>query len=295
MTGQVGKTDVRDIPRGFPPIGETLGRDASAVAVSRIPSAGAVLMVLLGGGVGLALAQEDLWNRGGWGLPQSTYIGSTGADGLAAPMERGSGQGWRDPGSFRESTGPLDGPSWGYGDLSAPATNLGFYGDQSGPAPHVWGPVGSPGATPYLSAGAAAGLADSPPIWQGGWGKGSGPPMDQNGPPRDTGVPFWGVGPGPEGYRTPLVGGYGAGVRDLYPGYRFRGDPPAVGGPWQSGSYESGYRFRPLTDQERMRIGEGPGLRPAYPPGFMGSNRHSDPLPRPETSYGFEPSPRWTR
>ena len=73
------------------------------------------------------------------------------------------------------------------------------------------------------------------------------------------------------------------------PGYRFRGDP-VPGSGYQGAPYFGGqYNYRPLSQAERDRVGQGSGWRPlpSNPP-----TRYQDPpgLDRsPGAAYGFEP------
>lgn len=74
-------------------------------------------------------------------------------------------------------------------------------------------------------------------------------------------------------------------------GYRFRGDDPAGFGRWGAAPYRKGYRFRPLTEQERRRLGSGTRWRPREPEHAGERPRRPDPLPDRE-AYGYR-SENW--
>ena len=76
--------------------------------------------------------------------------------------------------------------------------------------------------------------------------------------------------------------------RDAYPGYRFRGDPPAGRAGWQSGPRDAAWRFRPLDDQELGRMDRGPSYRPID---RRGEESRRAPAATPGEAYGFEPAP----
>jgi len=72
-------------------------------------------------------------------------------------------------------------------------------------------------------------------------------------------------------------------------GYRFRGDNPVGFGGWEAGPHGKGYRFRPLTEQERRRVGSGaawPGAGPV--PGGDWSRRPDLPPFREAQGYWSE-------
>lgn len=62
-------------------------------------------------------------------------------------------------------------------------------------------------------------------------------------------------------------------------GYHFRGDDPAGFGGWGAAPHRNGYRFRPLTEQERQRAGSGTEWRPREPASARERPRRADPLP----------------
>lgn len=74
-------------------------------------------------------------------------------------------------------------------------------------------------------------------------------------------------------------------------GYRFRGDDPAGFGRWGAAPHMNGYRFRPLTEQERRRTGSGNRWRPREPAHAGERPRPPDPLPDRE-AYGYR-SENW--
>lgn len=75
--------------------------------------------------------------------------------------------------------------------------------------------------------------------------------------------------------------------------YGFRGEVPRERGGWGWASRRPEYRFRPLTEQERRRLGAEIGWRPrAFRPD-EGQRRYTDPLPS-EEAYGYRPD-SWLR
>jgi hypothetical protein len=75
-------------------------------------------------------------------------------------------------------------------------------------------------------------------------------------------------------------------------GYRFRGDAPGFGG-WGAASWQDGYRFRPLTEQERQQRDDMTGWLP------RGLERGGDRPRRPgsfpaDEAYGYQ-SDTWFR
>ena len=116
-------------------------------------------------------------------------------------------------------------------------------------------------------------------------GVGEGAPYGRNGAPR-----FDGPGGGTNGY----AGGWGskgglppAAVR----GYRFRGDGFVDDGAWSAPGRRNGYRFRPLTEQERERRDSVGGWRPRELERSGERPVRRDPPPA-EEAYGFE-SDNW--
>lgn len=90
---------------------------------------------------------------------------------------------------------------------------------------------------------------------------------------------------------VPGAPNYGYGPQQGVPGYRFRGDGPLGAGGWPSSPYAQGYRFRPLTEQERERLGQVPGSGSTYGPGVADPPFRRRSLTESEAAYGFEPSP----
>lgn len=287
MTEPAGKIDVSGTFRGLGPLGGTQGRDLAVVAISRVVPAGAVLTILLGMGVEPLFARDEAWTPGGRGPLQEASPGRGGSEGLASHFGSASGLDRHDRWSYGESIGFPDGLSWGYGGPVSGGAGLGADEARRDSGPNAWGPVGPPGLSLPPPAGTKARYGAQAPTW----GASSGYPTGRAGFPPEVGGPFTGQGPGSDGYGSSLERGYVTGPPETYSGYRFRGDPPVLGGHWPSAPHEMGYRFRPLTEQERERFGEGPGFRPAYPPGFSDPSRPSDLFLRPEASYGFEPNP----
>lgn len=122
----------------------------------------------------------------------------------------------------------------------------------------------------------------------------------QSYPPVGEGAPDWGGGgrrfEGPRDGADGYAGGWISG-RELPPaavrGYRFRGDSPDGDGSGIASDWRGGYRFRPLSEPERKRLGAVRGWRPrerersGNPPG------RPAPLPIDE-AYGYE-SDNWFR
>lgn len=183
-------------------------------------------------------------------------------------------------------------PSWTSGDPSIPGVRRAGFGDYRDEAPYAWGQVGFPEGLRQDPRGAYAGSGPerTGPSGLGWQGASDYRPDDRDDAFRSPGHPNWsGFGPG---QMRPLPGvGRVEPTGETYPGYRFRGDPPAYPGHWQSATHESGYRFRPLTDQERWRLGQGPEFRPDFPQGLDDPPFPGDPSLQPEAAYGFEPSP----
>ena len=76
-------------------------------------------------------------------------------------------------------------------------------------------------------------------------------------------------------------------------GYRFRGDGRAAFAGWGAMPRQPGYRFRPLTEQERLRMGSGAGWRP-YAPEQTGVRPYAVDSPPSDEAYGFWPD-GWLR
>lgn len=188
-------------------------------------------------------------------------------------------------------------PSWAYGDPPIPAAFGAGYGDYSGDEPNAWGQGGYAGLQREVPPGAYRGLGREPASPAGRpWPGAPGYPGDEPDsvfPPRDL-VEGLERGLGPT---RPVPGSaYMDPPLETYPGYRFRGDPPTHSGHWQSEPYDTGYRFRPLTEQERGRLNPGPDHRRRYPQGTApqgtdGAPFRGEPLLQPEAAYGFEPNP----
>ncbi|WP_295450071.1 hypothetical protein [uncultured Thiodictyon sp.] len=174
------------------------------------------------------------------------------------------------------------GPDWIQGapaSTSAPAPV-----DRAGSPDHATGASDAPGRAWSDAAGA--------PAWSGDWRR-TGEPA--------TGEPTRGPAPDAPAYRfredaggadLPVGAAAGtpagpAGVADPparpAPGYRFRGDPPGVVGAGGGGPDAGSYRFRPLTERELERQGQGadPGPRPrrAPPAGPGWPDERSGPWP----------------
>lgn len=116
-------------------------------------------------------------------------------------------------------------------------------------------------------------------------GAGEEMPYGRNGTPR-----FDGPRDGANGY----AGGWGSGG-GLPPaaarGYRFRGDGPVGDGAWSAPGRRDGYRFRPLTEQERERRDNVGGWRPRELE-RSGERPGRRDLPPAEEAYGYE-SDNW--
>lgn len=238
-------------------------------------------------------SRDDVW--GGYGsqrYPRSGYDAGYGEPGRPpyGVDPEPSGYAFGTDAQLRE-------PSWDYGDPPIPAAFGTGYRDYRVDEPDAWGQGGYAGARREVPPGANRGLGGEPGSPAGRrWPGAPGHPGDDPGsvfPPPDLveGLegrlgPTWSV-PGP-GYMDPPL--------ETYPGYRFRGDPPTHSGYWQSAPYDTGYRFRPLTEQELGRMNPGPDYRRRYPQGTDpqgtdGAPFRGEPLLAPDTAYGFEPNP----
>lgn len=225
-----------------------------------------------------ASANDDPWG----GFPGERYPGTGYEAGYADPWP-GPDDRYRDrtamPG---RSTPQFEEPSRNYGGWSPPpgsrGTGLGHYRDEESFAWGQSGPRDQGSSGSYPGSGGAGGSSSGYP-WQA--------PDDQGYAFRPRGLPD-GLEPGP-GMMWPLPGAtFADPPPDAYPGYRFRGDPPAHLGQWQSAPYETGYRFRPLTDQEQGRWGQDAGGSRGE---WGGAARLSDPVLQPDAAYGFQPNP----
>jgi len=78
------------------------------------------------------------------------------------------------------------------------------------------------------------------------------------------------------------------------PGYRFRGDEPGGFRGQGEAPWRYGYRFRPLTEQERQRMDIGTWWRPRSPGPVRERFRRGDPLPA-EEAYGYRPDSWFSR
>lgn len=163
---------------------------------------------------------------------------------------------------------------FGAGDSAYPPSGGRDYNDPG------WGdPYGAPALDPYSGQSATSGYPSYPV------------------PEAET--PYGRDGTRRFGGRTNGVGGYarqwGSGG-ELPPsaarGYRFRGDASGDGAPGAS-NWRGGYRFRPLTAQERERTDGGSGWRPREHESSGERPGKPDPLPVDE-AYGYE-SDNWFR
>lgn len=285
-------TDEAPLPPQVRTLPQTRGRDGSSVPLSRLCLQSLALTAILSIGAQAVTASDTAWGGPDW----QRYPGSGEEPGYVDWAEGPSGrEPWLRGFHGGQSPGPRY-PSWGYGEPSGPGPGGVGNGDDRaydpaalGPGGSAWrlGPV-SPRPNPGPGFERASPMGYPPPIARdsradfrvpagGPWGLSEGPE----------------IGPGP----TRLAPGPGLGdpAPEVYPGYRFRGDPPAHLGQWPSAPYGTAYRFRPLTEQERERWGQAPEDWPGYPEGRGGAPLRGEPALQPETAYGFEPNPWRTR
>lgn len=96
------------------------------------------------------------------------------------------------------------------------------------------------------------GPADQPPSWDGGWSGADRFRSDADATDAPAATRAW--PPGSTPVPTPAA-----------EGYRYRGDPPQPGGSAGGWPDPGAYRFRPLTEREQARQGQGAGGRPMDP------------------------------
>jgi len=245
------------------------------VPLSRFTVSSLVLTVALSIS-GQLSSRDDLWGAPAW--QGSGYGGSE--EGNFGVVPRGAAA----PGAV--TPGAQD-PAWGYGGPSTPGTRgLGFGRSQDDQA-DAWGQGRFTGPLDQVAPGIypGSGPDQAPPPgrpWRG-------VPDYQDYVFRPPGVPgSLDFGPGQAG--SGPGSGYADPSLEAFQGYRFRGDPPAYLGQWQSAPDDTGYRFRPLTDQERWRWGQ-PEIRPRYTQGAASTPIPGNPLLQPEAELGFEPPP----
>lgn len=233
-------------------------------------------------------SRDDAWGGPAW----QRYQGPGDEAGYAA---RGDGPYEGDPRPAMSAGGPaplFQDPSWGNGDASSPRRGGAGYGEYREDDPYAWRqggpsrPVGQVLTGPNLGSG----FEEAPPAAHP-WQIAPHYHADYQGPAiRPRGLPD-GLGLVPGQVRPVPSPDFGTPTLETYPGYRFRGDPPAHLGQWQSAPYDSAYRFRPLTEQEQGRWGQGPEHRPGYPQDMYGVPLRGDPSLQPEAAFGFEPTP----
>jgi len=263
------------------------------VLLSRRTLSGVALTVALAISAQPASSRDDAWGGSAW----QRYQGSDYDAGYRGPTELPNE---RDPGRSAypfETASPFREPSWAHDDPSIPATRGAGYGDYRYDEPYGRPQQGYTGAQRGDPPGAFGGRSQgrtSPSERPSPGAPGYQPDYPGSAfPPRELAEGLeLGLGqmvpvPGP-GYRDPPL--------ETHPGYRFRGDPPAGLGHWQSAPDPMGYRFRPLTEQERGRQDLGPHPRPRYPQGTApegtgGVPFRGEPLLQPEAAFGFEPNP----
>lgn len=279
-------TDEAPFPPEIRALSQARGRDGSAVPLSPLNLQSFALTAILSIGAQAVYSRDDARGGPDW----QRYPGSGQEAGHAEWASPYGGHPWSRGFQGGESPGLQD-PSWGYGEPSGSGLGGAGFGDYREDDPYALGQGGS-----------------SPPL-------GPVPPRSNPGPGFEqaptavypspyahdyrthyqfpSGGP-WGLsdGPGLGSGSNRLVPSPGLGdpAPEVYPGYRFRGDPPAHPGQWPSAPYGTVYRFRPLTEQERGRWGQVPEHRPGYPEGRGGFPLRGDPSLQPETAYGFEPN-----
>jgi len=189
--------------------------------------------------------------------------------------------------------GDISGDQGGYGGMYIPYTDpsleLEAVGDaySQGEVP-VWahdsyreGGYREPESTPYSERAPIGGYGTDPSFGNAGgypWYR-----VEQPDAPRVRDL----------GYSDP-VGLQGPLQSAPAPGYRFRGDTSdgfrgQADAPWRSG-----YRFRPLSEQERQRMDLGTGWRPRSPGPVRERLRRDDPPPA-EEAYGYRPDGWFSR
>lgn len=276
--------------------------------VSRLARRSAALTMALSFGGSLASAGDNPWAGTPWQPPpDSVSQGPTGAipywePGSGEPPfgEFGSGDkgygtsgwDWVSPSPPGASSPDYRGSSWYQGFPSGSGRPGSPDGGHLDPATSGWVSDG----VSWDQRPAPAGVYRSPARERPAWG--APPSREASG----YGVEPWGNAYRPEGgdpradqLRVPPGTRYGLGPQQAIPGYRFRGDAPLGAGEWSSPPDAWGYRFRPLTDQERGRLGQMPEHGPNYAPGAGAPPFRGEPLLGPESAYGFEPNPWRTR
>jgi hypothetical protein len=259
----------------------TSGRGGPAVPLRRPPLSNVALtVILLLGGRWSVSSWDDPWGGAAWRPDQGggydTGYGGSGegtydSDGRRLVSPVGAPSGFQEPSRA----------SW---DSPSPGAGVAGYGDYD--QPNAWGRGGSAGSPRQLLPGDYPGLGPdrSSSLGPSGQGAPDYPPdlLDPRYPSR--GLPA-AVPLAPGQMRAVPGPGYLDPPRETYPGYRFRGDPPGQLGHWQSAPYDTGYRFRPLTEQERGRLGQVPEYRGRPHPQGSGGFRHS------RASRGSSPRP----
>jgi hypothetical protein len=266
----------------------THGKGCPGVRLTRVPTpSGALTVALLLSGQP-AVAADNAWGGGGW-QRQETAGYEAGYD---AP--RGDSYGW---GVGRGSVsggyaGQRQNPTWEYGG-GAPPPSEAVSSDQYSQYRGVpWDQGVIPGPRPQVPPGGylESGPVSSAPTMSGwrtqmdyrsGYGGYVFRPLGQPDSMEPGGGPMW-SGPGSvDGVRIP----------EVYPGFRFRGDAGDPSGQWSSVPYAMGFRFRPLTDQERDRFDPGTDFGRGYPRGPEAPSMRGEAPIEGGMTYGFEPNP----
>lgn len=253
---------------------------------AQVPSLALTFALLLSGQT--TQSSEDFWGRVTG--RQDDRSGQRFDYGMPAadPYDRGPRFDWA-PADYADQ---FQEPSWVDGDRPFPGRDgLGFRDDWQRP-PAARGQVGPHGAE-RISSGVypdyrAERHFDASPSWAR--------PPDYRQGYGDYAFRPWGESEGASSAPGPIMGPAvdsrgGPHLRDAYPGYRFRGDPPGYAGSGSSEPHDMGYRFRPWTDQEQRRFDPGIERWSGYPRGYGTSPLRGDPGFEPEAAYGFEPSP----
>ena len=244
----------------------------------------AALSVVLSISGALASASDLPWERGPWRpFDEPGYGAGFGGPGAGSP------EGDRvNPWSGSPRPPSTQGPAWGgspsYTDGGGAGYDANGVGDYYGWRPED--PFGAERAPGGAYGDPRRDQAPWGPDWRGDSSYGWESRQDTPGSRRGSEGPARGPGLAP----SPLDHAFRHSSGASYPGYRFRGDPPSGRGGWSGTPDGMGYRFRPLTDQERSRLDWGPGPWPDETPGGWTRPPRGGGLLEQE-AYGFEPNP----
>lgn len=264
----------------------THGKGSPGVRLTRTPNLPGVFTVALLLSGQPTEAADNPWSGAGWQRPEAVGY-EAGYD-----VPGGDSYGWGNGG--RSAPGVYQGqvPTWDYGGWAPPPREADFDDQYRQYRGVTWdhGVISNPGSpvppgayrepVPVSSVPAGPGWRTQMD-YRSPYGGYVFRPLDQAEGAEAGRAPMW----SPAG---PVDGGLSP---EVYPGFRFRGDANGPSGQWSSLPYAMGYRFRPLTDQERDGAGTGSEFGQGYLRGSEVPSMRGEMPPDGGVTYGFEPNP----